>query len=246
MIQLPPVIGHRGAAASAPENTLAGIRRAHALGCRAVEFDVKLSSDNGLVLMHDERLDRTTDATGFLAERSEAELRRLDAGGWFAPEFRGEPVPTLAQAVELLGSLGMGANVEIKPCAGREWETGRRVAEALRRLWPRGAGLLVSSFSAAALEAARAAAPELPRGLLFEDVRPDWAEAVRRLGCVSLNPWHGGLWPELVAEARSLGLAVVVYTVNDPARAGLLRSWGVGWLITDSPERLLGLAEVST
>ena len=239
MTPLPPVIGHRGAAASAPENTLAGIRRAHALGCRAVEFDVKLSHDNGLVLMHDDRLDRTTNAVGPAADRSEAELRGLDAGGWFAPEFRGEPVPSFAEAVALLEALGMGANVEIKPCPGRETETGRRSAEALRRLWPRGAPLLVSSFSTAALEAARAAAPELPRGLLVEDVPPHWAESARRLGCVSLNPWHEGLWPELVAEARALGLAVVVYTLNDPQRADLLRGWGVDAIITDMPERLL-------
>ena len=68
MIDLPPVIGHRGAAASAPENTLAGIPRAHAVGCRWVEFDVKLSFDNVPVLMHDDRLDRMTDGEGFLAE----------------------------------------------------------------------------------------------------------------------------------------------------------------------------------
>ena len=239
MIDLPPVIGHRGAAASAPENTLAGIARAHAVGCRWVEFDVKLSFDNVPVLMHDDRLDRTTDGEGFLAEQSAAELKRLDAGAWFAPAFRGEPIPSLAEAVALLARLGMGANVEVKPCPGRELETGRRVALELRRIWPRGHGLLLSSFSPAGLEAVRAVAPELPRGLLVAAAPPEWPQTARRLGCVTLNPRNEPLRPETVAEAHALGLAVAVYTVNDSGRAALLRAWGVDAVITDAPERLL-------
>jgi glycerophosphoryl diester phosphodiesterase len=161
---IPRIIGHRGAAAAAPENTLAGIARAHALGCRWVELDAKLSYDRIALLMHDDRLERTTDGSGLFADRTAAELRRLDAGRWKAPEFAGEPIPTLAEAIGLMERLGMGANIEIKACPGREVETGSRVAAELRLLWPRGHGLLVSSFSAASLEAARAAAPELPRG----------------------------------------------------------------------------------
>jgi glycerophosphoryl diester phosphodiesterase len=239
MIALPRVIGHRGAAASAPENTLAGIARAHALGCAWVEFDVKLSFDNVPMLMHDDRLDRTTDGKGCFAERSAAELKKLDAGSWFGPGFRNERIPSLAETVKLLAHLGMGANVEIKPCPGREVDTGRRVALELRQTWPRGHGLLISSFSPAALKAARAVAPELPRGLLMESALPDWPQIVLRLGCVTLNPWEEPLRPETVAQAHALGLAVAVYTVNDPGRAALLRSWGVDSVFTDMPERLI-------
>src|SRR5579862_3004583 len=99
--RLPPVIGHRGAAARAPENTLAGLRRAHALGCRWVEFDVRLTADGVPVLCHDSRLDRTTDGTGVIAEETLAAVRRCDAGLRFSPEFAGEPVPTLAEALSL-------------------------------------------------------------------------------------------------------------------------------------------------
>ena len=239
MIEIPWVIGHRGAAASAPENTLASIARAHALGCRWVEFDVKLSLDKTAMLMHDDRLDRTTDGEGFFADFTAAELKRRDAGSWFGPEFRGERIPTLAETVALLARLGMGANVEIKPCPGREVETGRLVAHELRQIWPRGHGLLISSFSAASLEAARNAAPELPRGLLVEAAPPEWPQTVRRLGCVTLNPSHEPLRPETVAEAHALGLAVAAYTVNDPERAIMLRSWGVNTVFTDLPEQLI-------
>jgi glycerophosphoryl diester phosphodiesterase len=238
MLDLPRIIGHRGAAASAPENTLAGIARAHALGCRWVELDAKLSFDNVAFLMHDDRLERTTTGSGHFADLSAAELKRLDAGSWKGPEFSGERIPTLAEAIGLLARLGMGANIEIKPCPGREIETGRRVALELRRFWPPDRGLLLSSFSAASLEAARAEAPELPRGLLVGAPPPDWPAVVRRLGCVSLNPWHEEVEPEVIASARRLGLKVVAYTVNEPAESARLLGSGVASVITDVPETL--------
>ena len=239
MLELPRIIGHRGAAAAAPENTLASIAKAHALGCRWVELDAKLSFDNLALLMHDERLERTTDGSGQFADRTAAELKLLDAGSWKGPEFTAERIPTLAEAIRLMERLGMGANIEIKPCPGREVETGRRVALELRRSWPRGHGLLVSSFSAASLEAARAVAPELPRGLLVEAPPPDWPVTLRRLGCVSLNPWHEHTDRETVRAARALGLQVVVYTVNEAQRARELLDSGAASIITDVPERLL-------
>lgn len=239
MLQLPRIIGHRGAAAAAPENTLVGIAKAHEFGCRWVELDAKLSFDKIALLMHDERLERTTNGSGPFADRTAADLQQLDAGGWKAPAFAGERIPSLEEAIGLMKRLGMGANIEIKPCPGREVETGRAVALELRRLWPRGHGLLVSSFSTAALEAARAAAPELPRGLLVEAPPPDWAVTARRLGCVSLNPWYEDTEPETVQAARQLGLEVVAYTVNEVQLAQELLDAGVASIITDVPERLL-------
>jgi glycerophosphoryl diester phosphodiesterase len=96
---LPRWIGHRGAAAHAPENTLASLRRAAADGARWVEFDLRLTADEVPVLLHDATLERTTDGSGPVASRRWDELRRLDAGGRRAPEFRGEPLPSLAQAL---------------------------------------------------------------------------------------------------------------------------------------------------
>src|SRR5579859_520454 len=92
---LPAVIGHRGAAASAPENTLAGLRRAHALGASWVEFDVQLSRDARCILLHDDTIDRTTSGRGKAAAMELDALRRVDAGAWFSPEFTGERIPTL-------------------------------------------------------------------------------------------------------------------------------------------------------
>ena len=136
-LSLPPVIGHRGAAGAAPENTLASIRKARELGATWIEFDVKLTKDGHPILFHDDCLERTTDGRGAVAATTLAEIRRLDAGGWFGPAFRGEPVPTLEQALALCVELRLGINVEIKPCAGREAETAQVTVATLLDVWPR-------------------------------------------------------------------------------------------------------------
>lgn len=125
---LPRVFAHRCGGALAPENTLAGLRIAAQLGCRAVEFDVMLSADGSPWLMHDETLERTTDGVGRLGETRDVDLARLDAGCRHHPAFRGEALPTLAAAAALCRQLGLLANVEIKPAAGCEAQTGEVVA----------------------------------------------------------------------------------------------------------------------
>ena len=135
-LRLPQVIGHRGAAAAAPENTLASIRKAKELGASWIEFDVKLTRDGQAILFHDDRLERTTDGRGAVAATTLAEIKRLDAGSWFGPAFRGEPVPTFDEALMLCAELGLGINVEIKPCRRREAETAAVAMAALLRLWP--------------------------------------------------------------------------------------------------------------
>ncbi|HEY9854311.1 MAG TPA: glycerophosphodiester phosphodiesterase family protein, partial [Stenomitos sp.] len=95
----PLVIGHRGAMAMAPENTLASFREAIAQGADGLECDVHLTRDGQVVVMHDFTLDRTTEGAGAIAAHTLAELRRLEAGSWYDARFAGEPVPTLAQTL---------------------------------------------------------------------------------------------------------------------------------------------------
>jgi glycerophosphoryl diester phosphodiesterase len=229
----PRLIAHRGGGALAPENTLAGLRTAASLGYRGVEFDVMLSADGTPVLIHDETLERTTDGRGRVADASDAELARLDAGSWHGEQFAGEPLPSFGDAAELCLALGLWANVEIKPSAGREAETGRKVAQAARELWAGAAPPLLSSFSLEALAAARDAAPELPRGLLFVAPPAGWRETLQRLGCVSLHCSRSHFSPALLAETRAAGIPLLLYTVNDPEEAAELLREGVAAVFTD-------------
>jgi glycerophosphoryl diester phosphodiesterase len=235
------VAAHRGAGLLAPENTLAAMRVGAAHGHRMFEFDVKLTGDGKPILLHDATVDRTTDGIGPAGALAFAEIAQLDAGSWHGAAFAGEPVPTLSAISAFLHANGLQANVEIKPSPGREAETGAAVAMAAASLW-RGAAVppLLSSFSEAALDAARRAVPRLPRALLIGRSWPDdWAERLRRLGCVAIDPHHSVLDRERVARIRGERFRVVTYTVNDVERAAQLRAWGVDCVITDAVDAIL-------
>ncbi len=234
------MIGHRGAAACAPENTLAGLRHARALDCRWVEFDVRLTEDREPILLHDDRLNRTTDGRGRAARLPLAAIRRHDAGSWFSPAFAGEPIPTLAEAVALLGQLGLGANIELKAGVADAADIGSVTAGALAQLWPAELPApLISSFSTEALLAARRAAPHFARGMLCRSIPRDWRERAESLGCVSIHADHRRLGAAIVAEIRASGYSVLAYTVNEPARADVLLTWGVTSVFSDVPHIIL-------
>lgn len=228
------VVGHRGGGALAPENTLAGLRKAAAMGFGGVEFDVMLSADKIPVLIHDETLGRTTDGRGTVAATSYAKLASLDAGAWFGREYLGERVPSFEQAGRLCLELGLWANVEIKPARGFERETGAIAAILARELWRAAPSApLLSSFQPAALEAARAAAPELQRGFLTDKVEVEWGKAAGDLGCVSIHCNGEHLTAEQARAIRDAGYWLLSYTVNDPDTARRLFSWGVDAIFTD-------------
>jgi glycerophosphoryl diester phosphodiesterase len=204
------------------------------LGLKMVEFDAKLSHDAVPFLLHDDRVDRTSNGRGAAAAMSYRELAALDAGSWFSPAFAGESMPTLEAVAQRCRTLGLAANVEIKPCPGTDATTGSLVARQAWQLWARvQPAPLLSSFSVEALEAARIAAPDLPRGLLIDEVPGDWLEQARCLECVSLHANHCKLTRPLVADILAAGLWLMVYTVNQPERALELKQWGVDAICTD-------------
>ena len=163
----PRLVVHRCGGALAPENTLAGLGVAARLGCVAVEFDVMLSGDGVPVLIHDETLDRVAGRPGQVSRLAADELLATDVGRCFHPAFSGETIPALEAALLRCRQLGLSANLEIKPAAGFEVETGRVVGSFLAAAHSAGLPpLLLSSFSAQALEAAALEVEALPRAFL--------------------------------------------------------------------------------
>lgn len=238
--RLPRVIAHRGASASAPENTLAALRLAAAEGATWVEVDVKLSRDGHCILMHDDLLGRTTNGRGEVAQYDLDELKRLDAGSWFAKRFAGEPIATLEEALALCCELGLGLNLEIKPCPGRQHETAIALVETLRRHWPSGRDWpLLSSFAPASLEEARLLAPEIPRGLLIGRPTRRALDMLDRLECATLHCDAKRASRELVRTLEASGRPLLCYTVNDPFRARRLLDAGVAAVFTDRPAAIL-------
>lgn len=230
---IPPVIGHRGAAAHAPENTRAGFRKAKALGCRWVEFDVRLAANGGLAVIHDATLERTTNGHGRVADRTIRELAGFDPGD-------GAGVPSLAEALELLAELGLGANVEVKAEPETAPVTGALAGVACEQARRKhGIELLISSFSPAALYAARGAAPFLPRALLRAAPGRDWRSAAEALGCVSLHVQARRADRALAEAVHGAGLRLLAYTVNDPVEARALLADGIDGVFSDVPGRIL-------
>ena len=227
----PRVLAHRCGGTLAPENTLAGLRAAARHGFHGVEFDAKLTRDGVAVLMHDETLDRTTNARGPVAQADWTALERLDAGSWCGRRFAGEAIPTLTAALRLCAELGLWPNVEIKACPGRETETGDAVAREVLRRWAGGTFPLLSSFSPAALRAARDAAPQLLRGLLVDTIPTDWLKQVDSLGCFSLHCDQHGVMDALERVAGRI--PILCYTVNRPEVVRELLIGGVSAVVTD-------------
>jgi glycerophosphoryl diester phosphodiesterase len=238
--RLPPVMGHRGAAAHAPENTLTSIRRAAEAGAPWVEFDVMLTADGVPVLFHDDALERVTGAPGLMAETPYSRVAGLDAGAWFGPAFRGEGVPTLRAALDLMLDLGVHPNMEIKPTPGRDVATAIAALEAAGDVWPADqAAPLVSSFSRMSLAAAMAVRPDWPRALITFTIPADWQTALQALDCSAFHVYHRVLDWELVSLIHSSGCQVATFTINDERRAMTFYDAAVDCIISDAPERAL-------
>lgn len=239
----PRLIGHRGAAALAPENTLASIRAAAESGVPWIEVDAKLARDGVPVLMHDDMLDRTTAAQGPVAARTAAELGRLDAGSWFHPRFAGETVPTLAQCLAECRRLGLGLDLEIKPDKGTEAATAAGVLTVLDEAgWAADDPILITSFRTQSLRVIRDYAPTFRRGLLVWKFPEGWQDAARDLGAVAVISDQQSLKTAAdVARIADGGWIPMTYTVNVPVRAAELYDWGIAGIVTDDPMALAGL-----
>lgn len=236
----PNLIAHRGAGRHAPENTLAAIRLGASHGFTMMEFDVKLSRDEVPILLHDDTVDRTSDGTGPASQFSFKELAELDFGAWHSAAWAGEPIATLNAVARFGLANGLHANIEIKPCAGLEAHTGRLVAARAATLW-RGSGVppLLSSFSETALDAARTAAPQLPRALLIDgEVPGDWRARLDALGCQGIHIDQRHALPELIADILAADRTLAVWTVNDLERARELLQAGCHAVFTDEIARI--------
>jgi glycerophosphoryl diester phosphodiesterase len=236
------VVAHRGASGHAPENTLAAFRRAVELGAAFIETDLQISRDAHIVVIHDDRLDRTTTGRGPVREHTLAELRELDAGSWYDSQFAGERIPTLEEVLELSGQSDIVLYLEIKP--GAPWGVEQAVVGALRSAGET-TRAVVLSFEAATLATVRRLEPTLMTGYLYDRRQPDAVQRALELGARQLAPRGDLVTPELVAEARRNGLQVVTWTINRPEHMRAFAAVGVDGIMTDYPDRLIAVLRES-
>jgi glycerophosphoryl diester phosphodiesterase len=231
----PLLIGHRGASAEAPENTIAAFELALTQGADGIELDVHLSKDGQPVVLHDFTLERTTTGAGMVGQHTVRELKRLDAGGWHGPQFRGQRVQTLQEVLErfrdrtrfwiaLKGGSGVYAGIEERIVSVLE------IYDVLERA-------LVQSFDHRVLNQVRMLNPEVRVGALVAEPpiepllrSPKITDAI--CPCAQLMNEH------TMVGIRDAGLDSYVWTVNEPAQMDRLVEWGVTGIITDRPGML--------
>lgn len=242
-MELPILIAHRGGSLEAPENTMASFRHAIELGMRYVELDVQMTRDGELIVIHDETVDRTTDSHGPVGNYTLVELRTLDAGSHFSPDFAGEKIPTLREVLELCADAGVGVVVEIKSPNLYVGMVDKTVA-LIGEMWTRGAeNIWCISFDHAAIRHVRALDPSIPLGYLYEYfeeefVRPD---DIIQAYCPYFRTALAH--PEQIAKAHELGKFVFVYTVDAEEDMRQVVAAGIDGMVSDRPTLLKSLLQ---
>ena len=238
------IVAHRGASAVAPENTMEAFRLGVDAGADAVELDVHLTADGQLAVIHDDTLDRTTDRTGSVASLTMDEIREADAGARFAragdsgTPFAGKGlrVPSLPEVLDWLPDT-IGLVIEIKARAAADAMVAAVAGHAART----DGRLSAISFDEVAIDRVRELDPGLRTGYLVAPGQPiepafDWAAG---RGHAGVHPWEADLGDDplpLIAQAKTLGLEVGCYVVNDPVRMRFLADTGLWGFVTDVPD----------
>lgn len=232
----PLTISHAACKGHAPENTLAGINAALALRVDAIEVDVHASREGVPVLIHDDRVDRTTDGTGAVRELTLDQLSRLDAGGRsFEGRFAGERIPTLAEVLDLTRNACLLV-IEIK-----QPDIAEQVAAVVRRL-DATERTMIWSFHGDAVAAVRVVMPEVPAAQLWGGLKGDAAsllEGTVRRNAQAISVHFSAVDPALVHASRLRGLTVYTWTVDEPSDQVRVAAAGVAGICTNLPDVLM-------
>lgn len=233
------VIGHRGASAYAPENTLSALKLAVEQGANGVEIDVQLTKDGKLVVIHDWKVDRTTNGKGYIYQLDFDYIRSLDCGSWFSEEFKGERVPTLKEVFEVVPKDVL-LNIEIK-----EIERGRADIEklVLKEIYEadRLESVVISSFHHSIIQSLHKLEPKLKLALLTASEILNLPKYLDDNGLVSYSyhPEINLITKNTVKELEEKGIKTFVWTVNTVIDYQWLDSIGVHGVITNYPDVML-------
>ena len=231
------IIGHRGARGEAPENTLSGFKHLKSLGVRAAEFDIRVSQDGQLVVIHDDSVDRTTNGSGLVHQKTLAQLTALNACTHFGSWPHDDGVPSLAAVLTCLADFEH-LQLEVKVSTPQDCAI---VAQQLPILCQAfGSRVVTTSFNIDYLRLMQLTTPHIARGLLVEDdFKGDIISLAQSLGCKLIAPNHKLLYLDLIQQAHQRGLMVSTWTVNQTQRMIDLQNMGLDSLITDYPSLAL-------
>ena len=238
----PLIWGHRGASGHAPENTLPAFQLAADMGADGVELDVQMTRDGEIVVCHDETIDRTSSAKGWLKDYTLSELKALDFSCGHL-DWEGTKIPTMEEVFDLLKPTGLTINIEIK--TGIIFYEGieEKLLELTRRKgWED--RVIYSSFNHLTVQKIRNLNLDAPTGLLYGDGPLNMPEYAKNIGAVALHPAIYNLqYPRFMEECRERELEVNVWTVNSEKEIKYCLDMGVHAIITNYPAKAIKIRE---
>lgn len=234
------IFAHRGASGTFPENTIASFKETATLPIYGVEFDVHMTADQELVVIHDEKIDRTSNGNGYVKDMSLTELKMYDFGSWFSSDFKGETIPTLKEVLDVFKVTDHKINIELKsdifPYDGMVEKVMALIFEM--QLESR---VILSSFDHSAIQLVKKLAPSIETGALLMEVLVNPLEYIRNIPADAFHILFPATVRPSMREVIENGVPVRAFTVNDEQYALLLKQAGVQAIFTDFPERMYTL-----
>lgn len=233
------IFAHRGSKGNRPENTLAAFREAISLGVDGIELDVHMTSDNELVVIHDETVDRTTNGSGYIKDLSLQELKKLDAGSWFSDEYKGEKIPTLEEVFELLKDTKITLNIELKNDVFDYDGIENKVIQEVGK-FSYYQNVILSSFNHYSIKKCVDINPGIDTALLFMEALYEPWNYANLVGAKAIHVYEPvALY--YIKKEQTNRIPIRPFTVNDDEKLEFLIRNKIDAIFTDFPEKALNI-----
>lgn len=235
------IFAHRGASRQCPENTISAYQRAVHLGAGGIEIDIQLSKDGIPVVIHDRTLKRTTSGKGIVTQTTLSDLKKLDAGSWFSPDFKHEKIPSLEEVLLWAADYpDVWLNIELKYYREDD-EQLAKVAIPLIKKYRSEKNTMISSFEHHRLIDVHKLWPKLETAPLYKgNLHEPWHYA-KKLKAKAIHPQFKSIHASLVKAVHSHGIKIRPYTVNDEKGLRQFLDWEVDGIMTDVPDLALNI-----
>lgn len=234
------ILAHRGLSANAPENTIVSFRKALEANADGIEFDVQITKDKKLVVIHDEKVDRTTNGHGFVRDYTYGELKLLDAGGWFSEEYSSQRIPSLIEVLELVKDSDSVIHIELKNSFIGHKEMAQKVLEVIEQ-YNLQSRVVISSFNHQAVKTFNELGCNIETAILFEGVLSNPIEYLKEIGAKSIHTSINSLNPSLLDILKKNNIKVRCYTINSPEDFLYLKGIGIDAVFTDMADIIMKL-----
>ncbi|WP_342505682.1 glycerophosphodiester phosphodiesterase [Sporosarcina sp. FSL K6-2383] len=232
------IYAHRGSSGTHPENTIAAFIEATRLPIHGVEFDVHLTKDGELVVIHDETIDRTSSGTGFVKDMTLAELQSFDFGSWFSSEFKGQKIPTLHEVLQVFADTTHHLNIELKSDIFPYDGMVKKVIALISEM-DLDSRVVLSSFDHGAIRTAKQLAPHIEAAALVMEVLVEPLDYIHAIPADALHLFFPAALRPSIRQVLEVGTTVRTFTVNEEQYAQALLDVGVAAIFTDFPEKML-------